>query len=192
MTVRITVVAGSVRRGSYNGMLAAIAAERLRALAAEVTIVDLAAVSLPLYCQDLEREDCPSAAEALKRQFAASDALLFATPEHNGSVSVLLKNAIDWASRPTGEEGPLSLSAFRGGTAAILSASTGPFGGLRALAHLRQILGTVQMMVIPEQLAVPFADRAFDTERRLLDPMANTILDALLARLIDTATRLRR
>lgn len=192
MTVRVAVVTGSARRGSFNAMLTAVAADRLRARGAAVTMIDPGALDLPLYCQDLEQSAYPQAAGTLKQQLAASDAVLFSTPEHNGAPSVLLKNAIDWASRPTGGEGPLALSAFRGGTAAIMAASTGPFGGLRALAQLRQILGTVQMMVIPEQVALPFADRAFDAGGELADPLANTVLNALLARLLDTSDRLRR
>lgn len=192
MAVTISLVSGSARRGTYNGMLVSLAADHLRTLGAEVTTIDLAALALPLYSQDLEQNNCPPAAEILKRQFAASDGLLFATPEHNGSISALLKNAIDWASRPTGEEVPLALSAFRGGTAAIMAASTGPFGGLRALAHLRQILATLQMMVIPEQVAVPHANHAFDADCRLTDTMVISLLHATLARLVDAATRLRK
>ena len=191
MAVRIAVMAGSVRQGSHNAALAALAAQRLRAAGAEVTEIDLAALALPLYCQDVEHDAFPPAAATLKAMLARSDGLLIATPEHNGSVSSLVKNALDWASRPTDGEGPLALSAYRGKSAAIVAASIGPFGGLRALAHLRQILGTVQMMVIPEQLSVPFADRAFDAGGALADPLTNTILDALVSRLVDTARRMR-
>lgn len=192
MAVSVAIVVGSAREGSFNAMLARLAAERMGAQGAAVTTIDLAALALPLYCEDREHGAYPPAAGTLKQQLATSDAVLFVTPEHNGAPSALLKNAIDWASRPTGGEGPLALTAFRGGTAAIMAASTGPFGGLRALAQLRQILGTVQMMVIPEQVALPFADRAFDAEGQLVDPLAGTILDAVLTRLLDTADRLRR
>ncbi len=190
--VSVAVVTGSARQGSFNAKLTSLAAARLAASGAAVTTIDLAALGLPLYCQDLEHAAYPPAAAMLKRQLRESDGVLFATPEHNGAPSVLLKNAIDWASRPTDGEGPLALSAFRGGVAAIMAASTGPFGGLRALAQLRQILGTVQMMVIPEQVALPFAERAFDADGQLTDPLASTILDALVARLLDTSDRLRR
>src|SRR3546814_5432594 len=89
-----------------------------------------------------------------------SSDLLFVSPEYNGSLPPLLKNAIDWASRPTGDEGLVALTAYRGKAAAVMSASISPFGGLRGLMHLRQILSTIQMLVIPEQVVVPAAHRS--------------------------------
>ncbi|WP_298670289.1 NADPH-dependent FMN reductase [uncultured Sphingomonas sp.] len=191
MSVRIAVISGSVRNGSHNSALAALAAARIAAAGGEAEVIDLATYNLPVYSQDLELQDCPPDARRLKAVLAGSDGVLIATPEHNGSISTLLKNAIDWASRPGEGETLVTLSAFRGKTAGIMAASIGPFGGMRALAHLRQILGTVQMMVVPEQLAVPFADRAFTAERALAEPLPNMILDGLVARVLEVAERLR-
>src|SRR5690606_18551372 len=137
--------------GSFNRALARLAAARLAAHGAEVVEVDLATFDLPLYSAALEAEAFPPDALRLKQLFAAQDGLLFVSPEYNGSVPPLLKNAIDWASRPTGDEGLVALTAYRGKATAVMAASISPFGGLRALAHLRQILSTVQTLVIPEQ-----------------------------------------
>lgn len=191
MTVRIGVISGSVRQGSHNTALAALGAARVTATGAQAEVIDLATFDLPVYCQDIEHQACPADARRLKATLAACDGLLIASPEHNGSIPALLKNAIDWASRPEGGELLVALTAFRGKAAGIMSASIGPFGGMRALAHLRQILGTVQMMVVPEQLAVPLAGGAFTPERTLAEPLPNTILDGLVTRLVDVAGRLR-
>lgn len=191
MAVRVAVFAGSERQGSFNIALARLAAARAAAHGAQVRWIDLGALDLPLYAARLEAEDFPPAALTLKAALVDSDALLIASPEHNGSVSSLLKNAIDWASRPTDGESPVALAAFRGKTAGIMGASVSPFGGLRGLMHLRQILGTVQAIVVPEQLAVPLADRAFAEDGSLHDPLFAGILDALVARTLGVADRLR-
>jgi chromate reductase, NAD(P)H dehydrogenase (quinone) len=185
--VRIAVVAGSTRSGSYNVMLALAACKRLEAHGAVVTWVDLASYDLPLYSAAIEAERFPLDARRLKDLFMEQDGLLFTSPEYNGSVSPLLKNAIDWASRPTGEEGMVALTAYRGKAAAIMSASLSPFGGLRGLMHLRQILTTVQMLVVPDQVVLPNAHLAFDDEGNLKDALPASLLDVTAARLIRVA-----
>jgi NAD(P)H-dependent FMN reductase len=192
MTCRIAVLAGSVREGSYNRLLADLAAARLSAHGAHVTAVDLANYELPIYRHEIEAAGIPGAALALKRLFQDQDALFVTTPEYNGSISPLLKNALDWASRPTDAEVLTALSAYRGKAAAIASASISPFGGLRALAHLRQILGTVQMLVIPEQVMVPHALTAFDTDGTLKDTLPEALLDAQAKRLVEVASAVAR
>lgn len=152
-----------------TGRWSRLAIRALEAQGAEVTDVDLASYDLPLYSAAIESGAFPADAERLKRVFAAQDGLLFVSPEYNGSVSPLLKNAIDWASRPTGDEGLVALVAYRGKAAAIMSASVSPFGGLRGLIHLRQILSTVQALVIPEQVLIPNAHAAFDESGALKD-----------------------
>ncbi|HRE34295.1 MAG TPA: NAD(P)H-dependent oxidoreductase, partial [Sphingopyxis terrae] len=132
----------------------------------------------------------PADAERLKRVFAAQDGLLFVSPEYNGSVSPLLKNAIDWASRPTGDEGLVALVAYRGKAAAIMSASVSPFGGLRGLIHLRQILSTVQALVIPEQVLIPNAHAAFDESGALKDALPASLVDMTAMRLAKVAAAL--
>ena len=186
----IAVIAGSTRAGSFNRALARIAAARLAAHGADVVEVDLATFDLPLYSAALEAEAFPPDALRLKQLFAAQDGLLFVSPEYNGSVPPLLKNAIDWASRPTGDEGLVALTAYRGKATAVMAASISPFGGLRALAHLRQILSTVQTLVIPEQVLVPNAHAAFDTEGALKDALPASLVDMTAARLVAVAAAL--
>lgn len=188
--VRLLILAGSLREGSFNQRLADQAAEIARETGADVTPAKLDAFDLPLYSTSLELNAFPDGARALKSLFVTHDAMLIASPEHNGSLPSVLKNAIDWASRPTDGEAPLALTAFRGKVAGILSASPSPFGGLRALTHLRQILTTVQAIVVPEQVAVPFADRAFDGSK-LTDPMARQVLTLTTQRVVRLAERLR-
>ena len=186
----IAVVVGSTREGSFNRALGELAAASLEAQGASVTRVDLAAFDLPLYSAALEANDFPPDALKLKAIFAAQTALLFVSPEYNGSLPPLLKNAIDWASRPTGEEGLVALTAYRGKAAAIMSASISPFGGLRGLTHLRQILSTIQMLVIPEQVSVPAAYAAFDEQGALKDALPASLVDMTTARLVAVAKAL--
>ena len=186
----IAVIVGSIREGSYNRALGELAAASLEAQSASVTRVDLAAFDLPLYSAALEADAFPPAALKLKALFAAQDGLLFVSPEYNGSLSPLLKNAIDWASRPTGGEGLVALTAYRGKAAALMSASISPFGGLRGLMHLRQILSTIQMLVIPEQVVVPAAHAAFAEDGSLKEPLPASLVDMTAGRLIAVAKAL--
>lgn len=186
----IAVIVGSIREGSYNRALGELAAASLEAQGASVTRVDLAAFDLPLYSAALEAGAFPPDAQRLKTLFAAQDGLLFVSPEYNGSLPPLLKNAIDWASRPTGGEGLVALSAYRGKAAAIMSASISPFGGLRGLMHLRQILSTIQMLVIPEQVLVPNAHAAFAEDGSLKEPLPASLVDMTAARLVAVAKAL--
>ena len=186
----IAVIVGSIREGSYNRALGELAAASLEAQGASVTRVDLAAFDLPLYSAALEAGAFPRDALKLKTLFAAQDGLLFVSPEYNGSLPPLLKNAIDWASRPTGDEGLVALSAYRGKAAAIMSASISPFGGLRGLMHLRQILSTIQMLVIPEQVLVPNAHAAFAEDGSLKEPLPASLVDMTAARLVAVAKAL--
>ncbi|MGV7119738.1 MULTISPECIES: NADPH-dependent FMN reductase [unclassified Sphingopyxis] len=187
---RIAVVVGSTREGSFNRMLGRLAIRALEAEGATVADIDLAAFDLPLYSAALEADAFPADAERLKALFAAQDGLLFVSPEYNGSVSPLLKNAIDWASRPTGDESLVALSAYRGKASAVMAASISPFGGLRGLMHLRQILSTIQTLVIPEQVLVPNAHAAFDADGNLVEALPATLVGMTAARLVAVAKAL--
>lgn len=187
---KIAVIVGSAREGSYNRALGKLAVKALEGHGAVVTDVDLAAFDLPLYSAALEANAFPPDAERLKALFAAQDGLLFVSPEYNGSLSPLLKNAIDWASRPTGDESLVALTAYRGKASAVMSASISPFGGLRGLMHLRQILSTIQTLVIPEQVLVPNAHAAFDAEGSLVEALPATLVDMTAARLVAVAKAL--
>jgi len=187
---KIAVVVGSTRDGSFNKMLGELAVASLVAQGADVTRVDLSTFDLPLYSAALEAGAFPADALRLKGILAAQDGHIYVSPEYNGSLPPLLKNAIDWASRPTGDEGLVALTAYRGKVAAIMSASLSPFGGLRALLHLRQILSTIQMLVIPEQVAIPAAYAAFDEQGALKDALPASLVDITTARLIAVAKAL--
>jgi NAD(P)H-dependent FMN reductase len=133
-----------------------------------VTTIDLRDFPLPVFDEDLETTDgLPGPARALKDLFRDHDGLLIASPEYNSSLSAVLKNTIDWISRPEADEPPLS--CFVDKVAGIMAASPGGLGGLRGLVHLRSMLGTIQVIVIPHQVAVPSAGKAFDESGRLLD-----------------------
>jgi len=181
--VKLLSFSGSLRTGSFNQRLVDRATAAAREAGAEVTQINLADFALPLFTPQIEAEAFPQAARELKALFVGHAGFLIASPEYNGSVSGALKNAIDWVSRPTDGEGLIALSAFRNKVAGIMSASISPFGGLRGLMHLRQILNTVQTLVVTEQVAVAFAERAFDGDV-LVDALANQLLSPLVRRVI--------
>jgi NAD(P)H-dependent FMN reductase len=187
---RLLAFAGSTRSVSFNQRLLDLAVAAAREGGADVTAIRLVDFDLPLYDEDLEASAFPPRADELRSLFIGHDGFLIATPEYNGSVSGVLKNAIDWASRPRAGESLVALPAFRGKVAGIMSASIGPFGGLRALAHLRQILGTIQTVVATEQVAVPFADKAFDGAE-LKDALPRQLIPLMTARVIFLAQALK-
>jgi chromate reductase, NAD(P)H dehydrogenase (quinone) len=167
-TPKILAFAGSTRADSYNKKLVKIAATGATVAGAEVTYVDLRDLPLPLFDEDLEAQSgLPANARTLKDLLISHQGLLIASPEYNSSLTAVLKNAIDWASRPFPNEAPLA--AFTGKVAAIMSASPGALGGLRGLVHLRDILGNIKVLVLPEQVAVPKAYEAFNTDGSLKD-----------------------
>jgi NAD(P)H-dependent FMN reductase len=162
----ILVFAGSTRSDSLNRKLALATAAELRRAGADVTVADLRDYPMPLYEGDLEAaQGMPAGAKAFKELVRGQGGLAIASPEYNGSFSALLKNAIDWISRP--EPGERSLAAFRGKTAALLSASPGPGGGQRGLRHLRELLEMIGVKVVPSQVTVSRAMEAFDADGRL-------------------------
>ena len=166
---KVLVFAGSTRSASFNKKLAHLAADAARAAGAEVTFVDLRDLALPLYDGDLEEaQGLPEGAKRFKRMMRESDGFIIASPEYNSSVTGVLKNAIDWASREESDDEP-ALVAFRGKVVLLLSASPGGLGGLRGLVHLRAILGNIGTIVLPDQLAIPTAYEAFDEAGKLKD-----------------------
>ncbi|MFL5294871.1 MAG: NADPH-dependent FMN reductase [Phenylobacterium sp.] len=191
MAATLLAFAGSTRSGSLNQALLDLAVAEARAMGAEVTAIRLKDFDLPIYDGDLERDAFPPAARELKRLFVAHDGFLIAAPEYNGSVSGVLKNAIDWASRPTDGENLVSLSAFRGKVAGLMAASIGPFGGLRGITHMRQILSTIQCVAATEQVLLPLAHTAFDEGGQIREELPRRLLTMLVARVIFLAERLR-
>jgi chromate reductase, NAD(P)H dehydrogenase (quinone) len=159
----ILAVSGSLRADSHNTSLLRAAAEAAPE-GIEVEVFDPAAIAeLPLYDQDLDGGDVPAAVEFLRETWGSADAILFATPEYNGSIPGGLKNAIDWASRPRLE------AALTNKTVAVVGASTGQFGAMWAQADLRKILGIAGARVVGDELPVTRAQEKFDREGRLLD-----------------------
>lgn len=158
---RILAFAGSTRSGSFNKFALRAAVQGATAAGAEVTWIDLKEFPLPLFDQELEQTaGMPESAVKLKQLFRNHDGLLIASPEYNSSITPLLKNTLDWVSR--GSAGETPLAAYVGKVAALVSASPGSLGGLRGLIHLRSILGNIQVMVLPEQMAIPNAMQVFD------------------------------
>ncbi len=168
MSVKILAFAGSTRRDSLNKKLVAYAAELAREQGAQVTLIDLRDFPMPLYDGDLEEKSGPpEAADRLLQLMKEHDGLLLSSPEYNSSITAVLKNAIDWVSRP--REGEPPLVAFSGKVAALMSASPGGLGGLRGLVHVRSILGNIGVFVVPDQVAVGSAHEAFDSSGTLRD-----------------------
>ncbi len=190
MNVRILAFAGSARRDSVNKKLLQAAAAGVREAGAEVTIIDLADHPMPLYDGDLEAgEGLPDNAHKLKALFREHHGLLLACPEYNGSITPLMKNTIDWVTRPAGSDEP-TLAAFEGKTAGLVSASPGALGGLRGLAHVRQILSGIRVHVIPQQHALARAGDAFDTDGRLTDPRTDATVKGVGRALAETTAKL--
>lgn len=159
--VKVLAFSGSTREDSYNKKLINEAANIARQMGASVTVIDLKDYPIPFYDQDLEsKEGMPSMARKFRNLMIQSDVILIASPDYNASLTAVLKNAIDWASR--GENGGGSREAFKGKKFAIMSASPGASGGVRGLVHLRTILEDLKGIVIPLQVAVPRAQNAFD------------------------------
>ncbi|MEZ2240565.1 NADPH-dependent FMN reductase [Microcoleus sp.] len=165
---KILAFAGSTRTASYNKMLVKVAATGARNAGAEVTYIDLRDFPMPLFDEDLEAaEGLPDNVLKFKELMIAHQGLLIASPEYNSSITAVLKNAIDWASRPQPSEA--GLAAFNNKVAAIMSASPGGLGGMRGLANLRSLLENINVMVIPDQKAIPQAFQAFNPDGTLKD-----------------------
>ena len=158
---------------------------------AEITVVDLREVALPLFDQDLEAASgLPDGAKKFKTLLRASDGFLIASPEYNSSITGALKNAIDWASRAESDGEP-PLAAYRGKVAALFSASPGALGGLRGLVHLRAILGNIGVIVLPDQVCISTAHEAFDEAGKLRDERKAKQVAALAKALVETVAKLR-
>src|SRR3954467_710174 len=188
--VKILVIPGSLRSGSLNAKLAAVAAHALAQQGAEITRISLADFPLPIYDGDLQaKSGVPKHAVNLKRMMAAHHGVLIVTPEYNSSVPALVKNTIDWVSRvqdPNEARGQV----FHERVFAIASASGGRLGGARALAALRLILSACHATVVPNQLALSFAEEAYDDTDRLKHAGDGEALKALVRQLIDLAQRM--
>lgn len=189
-TPKILAFAGSTRTDSFNKKLVKIAAQGATAAGAEATVVDLRDFSMPLFDEDLEaKEGLPAGARQFKDLLLAHDGLLIASPEYNSSITPVLKNAIDWASRPV--EGEAPLGCFVGKVAALMSTSPGALGGLRGLVHVRSILSSIKVIVLPDQIAVPKAYEAFDADGSLKDSKQQASVEGLGANVTTIVAKLK-
>ena len=192
--IRLLIISGSERAGSYNRSLARVAAATARRDGCEVTEFDLRALALPLYDGDIESgPGVPAAALQLRDALHAHDALLLVTPEYNAFPTPLVLNAFDWMSRiPATAAGGGGLAATANKPAALLSASPGPLGGLRSMNLLRQYLqGAFAMIVVPQQFALGRASEAFDEAGAWKDAKSQQIVEGVLNAVGDLATALK-
>ncbi len=188
-TPKILAFAGSTRTDSFNKKLVKVAVAGARAAGADVTLLDLRDLPMPLYDGDLEaKEGIPPTALQFKALMLAHQGLLIAAPEYNSGISGVLKNAIDWASRAAAGEAPLA--SFAGKVASLMSASPGALGGLRGLVHVRSILGNIRVLVLPEQVAVSRAHEAFNPDGALKDAKQQASVEQLGRNLADILTKL--
>src|SRR5215472_977436 len=188
--LKILVIPGSLRSGSHNVKLAMAASHELALAGADVTRLSLGDYPLPIYDGDMQaRSGVPKNAVNLKRMIGSHHGVLIVTPEYNSSVPPLVKNTIDWITRvqdPHEARGQV----FREKPFAIAAASEGRLGGTRALAALRLILTACHATVVPNQLALSFADQAYDDMDRLKKEADIEALKALVRQLIEVSQRM--
>lgn len=188
MRIKLLALCGSARRDSINGRLLALAVAAARDAGAEVTDYALTTDLLPLFDQDREAADgIPTAAMELKAAVHAHDGLLIASPEYNGFFTPLLKNAIDWVSRPVAR----ASSPFAGKTAALFAASSGTLGGIRGLPHVRLLLSNLGVHVAAGQMALAKADQAYGPDGKLADAGQQTMLEKCVADLLQLTAGLK-
>ncbi|MDG6995546.1 MAG: NAD(P)H-dependent oxidoreductase [Nitrososphaerota archaeon] len=181
-TIKILGFAGSLRKASFNKMLLNHAF-KLLPQGCVMEIFDLEGI--PIFNQDFENTPPPTVIK-FKERIRANDALLIATPEYNYSIPGILKNAIDWASRPPSD------NVFNGKPVALMSASNGMLGGARAQYHLRQSFVTLNMFPVNKpEVIVSFAKDKFDRDGRLADDASSKFMSELLANLVSLSRKLR-
>ena len=190
--VKLLVFAGSARAGSLNRKLAHQAACMARATGAETTLLELADFDIPIYNADIEAQGTPADVILFKQMLFDHAGWIICSPEYNGSITGLLKNAIDWASSPV--KGDLvwadGTRPFAGKVAGLLSASPGALGGLRSLMQLQPLLMNLQCWVTPRQFALGQAPAAFDAEGKLISDKHRASVQAVIDQVLFAAQRL--
>ncbi|MBX3606446.1 MAG: NAD(P)H-dependent oxidoreductase [Piscinibacter sp.] len=192
--LRLLVLSGSERQGSFNKRLAAAAGVAAERAGAQVALLDLRALGLPLYDGDLEKsQGVPGGARTLRDALLASDAMLLSTPEYNGFPPPLVINSFDWLSRLAAEDGkPSGLATTANKPVGLLAASPGLLGGLRSLNFTRQYVSMAfAMLPVPQQFALAKAGEAFDEQGALKDPKQQAAVDGVIASLLRVATALK-
>lgn len=178
-TTNVLAFSGSTRKDSANKKLVNVAASLARQMSASVTTISLDDYPIPFYDADLETKNgMPENVKKIRQMMIQSDVIFIASPEYNGSVSALLKNIIDWASR--NENGGSSRDAFRGKRFLIMSASPGASGGARGLKHLREVVENIGGTVLKDQFSLPDAYNAFDDAGDLKNSIDKTRLRELI------------
>ena len=184
---KILVIPGSLRTGSYNVRLAALATKELTLAEADVTRISLADYPLPIYDADGAKSGMPLNALKLKQVLGAHRGVFIACPEYNASFPPLVKNVIDWIS-VVREPGELQLAVFQNRAFALGGASPGRSGAMQSLLALRQVLAVgCRALVIPEQVTVPNAEQAFDEMDELKDSRAAGQLKTVVRKLVEYA-----
>ena len=188
---KILAFGGSTRKESYNHRLVQIADDGADAAGAEVTRIALRDFPMPLLDEDYESENGkPENAKKLKQLMMEHDGFLISCPEYNSSITAVLKNAIDWVSRPDEGDPPGGLPAFQDKVVGLMSASPGGLGGLRGLVHVRAILGNIGCIVLPGQIAISAAYQAFSDDGTLKEEKQHARVAALGTTLAGTLKKL--
>lgn len=184
-TIRVLALTGSTRSESFNKKLIRAATDIGKAAGHSFSNIDLRDYPLPLYDEDVESaEGLPPKALEIKKLIAEHDAVLVSSPEYNASLSGVLKNTIDWISRPGDDDDPGAV--FSEKPVGLLSASPGGLGGIRGLNHLRTILQNVGAFVIPSQFALAQANQAFNADGTLKNDMAAGAIRDVIEQLAKT------
>ncbi|MEZ6233605.1 MAG: NAD(P)H-dependent oxidoreductase [Phycisphaerales bacterium] len=187
--VKVLAFSGSARRESLNTKLLRVAAEGVAAADGKLTLIDMRDYDMPIYNGDLEeRSGLPERAKAFKQLLIDHHGFLIACPEYNSSFTPLLKNAIDWASRPEPNQPPLL--AFAGKVAGLVAASAGAMGGYRGLQQVRYVLGNIRTIVLPDMYALSGADQAFDDSGAMKDAKKADMARNIGRNVVETARRL--
>ena len=189
MAIRVLVIPGATRTESFSKKLGRAAANIVKEAGASPTFVDLRDHPMPLYDGDLEAaEGLPAEAVRLRELLKQHEAVLFATAEYNASLPAVLKNTIDWLSRPYAAEP--GVSVWKGKVAGLVSSSPGALGGMRALVHLRQVLMNLGLLIVTEQFALGNAAAAFGPDGGLLDSKAKASVLTVVRSVVHVAERL--
>jgi NAD(P)H-dependent FMN reductase len=191
MSTKLLFLAGSCRKGSLNMKLARAAEQIAKNQSAETTFIDLADYDLPIYNGDYEDEHgVPDNAKKLKQIFMDHDGFFIASPEYNSGYSPLLKNTIDWMTRPMGDDVP-GLAAFTGKVGAISATSPGALGGIRGLVQVRILLGNINVHLIPAQVAISNGGNAFDDDNSLKNDDQKKMLHNVVEQFVSTAKSMK-
>lgn len=186
---KILAFAGSLRKDSWNKKLIKIAVHGAQKAGGQVTLIDLKDYPLPLYDGDIETQGIPDNVQKIKEIFMAHQGLMVACPEYNSSITAVLKNVIDWVSRPIPDEQPPQ-NAFKDKVGVIMSASPGALGGLRGLVHVRAILSNMNVLLLPNQVACSKAHEAFLEDGNLKDVKLQSSIEQLGESVVKTLIKL--